>query len=238
MNESSAARASLSFSTEGVWSAADVLTLVGSTAAVFDAFLATTIVRRREEQYFEILDLTMRRAYEYMDHPIYHELYHLWREYFDMCRKEERLLPLTPPFPFPYPMSQVRPEETISSYQVFQEIDSFARDEDRLQVRRINVASPGEFSFSGSGEIVREIRELIKDIWYRNKQERVRGELEIIEKYLSIRRENSDLQLPPLTGKVDMRLVKVVQEKVHALRRLEDGGKLRCIAEHMETEEE
>jgi len=48
------------------------------------------------------------------------------------------------------------------------------------------MASPGGFSFSGLGEPLRQLRELIKDLWYRNRQERQRGELQILRDKIQV----------------------------------------------------
>jgi len=228
----------LNFMTFGTWSASDVISLVSSTSGLFDAFLALDVQTRHADEYFKMIERTMEKAYKYMDHPMYHELYHLWREYLHMWRREKIGMPILPPFLFPFQFEQIHPEATVSSYQIFEDIDSYVSDEERLQVKKIHIASPGSFSFTGSGEIIREIRELIKDFWYRNKQEKVKGELEIIEKYLNIRRQNEELNLPPPTRRRDFKLVKVIQEKLRALRRLEDNGKLRSIPENIDIENE
>ncbi len=46
-----------------------------------------------------------------------------------------------------------------------------------LVVKRIQIASPGGISLQGLGEPIRELRELIKDFWYRNRQERAMGDI-------------------------------------------------------------
>lgn len=37
-----------------------------------------------------------------------------------------------------------------------------------------------EFSFRGIGEPIRQLRELLKDLWYRNKHEKEQGEIELL----------------------------------------------------------
>ncbi len=225
----------IAFRTQGDWGASDVLTLVSSAAEIYDAFLAVEVQRRREEEHFKAMERSMEWMHKYMDHPMHHDFYHMWRDYIQMWRKERIVIPYPPPFPFPFAHEII--EKPSIAFDIYADIESYTTSENRLRVRRIQIASPGTFSFSGSGEIIREIRELIKDLWYRNKQEKTKGELDIIDKYLTMRRENSDINLPPPRS-ADKKLVKVVQEKIHSLRSLEEEGKLLSVPENIESEKE
>lgn len=51
---------------------------------------------------------------------------------------------------------------------------------DLLRVRSIQMSSPGLVSFEGLGEVVREVREFVKDIWYRNSLERKERQLRLV----------------------------------------------------------
>ncbi|MFA7335698.1 MAG: hypothetical protein WC028_02850 [Candidatus Obscuribacterales bacterium] len=44
----------------------------------------------------------------------------------------------------------------------------------------------GNFSFAGLAEVVKEFREVLKDLWYRNNQEKTLGELEIADKWMAL----------------------------------------------------
>jgi len=55
-----------------------------------------------------------------------------------------------------------------------------------LRIKKIAIASPGGFSLEGLGEPLRELREFIKDLCYRNRQERHKGDLEILKQKLEI----------------------------------------------------
>jgi hypothetical protein len=55
-----------------------------------------------------------------------------------------------------------------------------------LRVKKIEIASPGGFTLEGMGEPLRELRELIKDLCYRNRQEREKGDLEILKQKIEI----------------------------------------------------
>jgi hypothetical protein len=80
-----------------------------------------------------------------------------------------------------------------------------------LRIAAAHISSPGAISFEGLGEPLREVRELIKDLWYRNSQERRQGELVIEQTELKIAREHlalnaqyRDLLSKGTPGPVDM----------------------------------
>jgi hypothetical protein len=78
--------------------------------------------------------------------------------------------------------------------------------------------------------IVRD--QFVKDLWYRNQQEKIKGELDLeaarmqnIEKYLSLKE-----RLSPSHD-----LVVIVSEGVEGLLELEHSGKLKSVGEHIES---
>jgi hypothetical protein len=104
---------------------------------------------------------------------------------------------------------------------------SHEREKKRLRVRCIRYSSPGVFSFNGLGAVVQQFRELVKDLWYRNKQETDLGQLELLERYLRIRRENPDVDLlltPELIRAGDT--IDAANGSFENLKRLEHEGKL------------
>lgn len=72
--------------------------------------------------------------------------------------------------------------------------DEYMPPSHELVIQKIEMASPGSFSLRGLGEPLRELRELIKDFWYRNRQEREHGELEIMQQKIAVL---SRANLPP-----------------------------------------
>jgi hypothetical protein len=65
------------------------------------------------------------------------------------------------------------------------------RNEDLLSIKSIRMESPGEINlWAGSGEVIHELREFIKDISFRNKQEFELGQLNILKKRLEIMQEH------------------------------------------------
>jgi hypothetical protein len=57
---------------------------------------------------------------------------------------------------------------------------------DLLRIASIRMASPGNISFEGLGEPMRELRELLKDLSYRNAAEKQLSRLEVAEKHLDL----------------------------------------------------
>jgi len=83
-------------------------------------------------------------------------------------------------FPFPFPLFQFG--------NIFESIENdtyLIPDDDLLKIKRIHIASPGEIQIEAGG-VVREVRELIKDLTFRNSQEQRLRELEILSKKLDI----------------------------------------------------
>lgn len=56
----------------------------------------------------------------------------------------------------------------------------------RLTIERIEIASPGIISFEGLAPIVEQLRELIKDVWYRNHAEKQQGRIQLEERTLDL----------------------------------------------------
>jgi len=111
-----------------------------------------------------------------------------------------RVGPQGAPFMFPFaigPMPGVSSGESLPQtlpleldyYQSHP--DEFMPPSHELVLDNIQMASPGFFSLRGLGEPIREIREFIKDLWYRNRQERERGELELLKKKLALITKNN-----------------------------------------------
>lgn len=96
--------------------------------------------------------------------------------------------------------------------------------ESRLTIQRIEMGSPGTISLAGLGEPIHQLREFVKDLWYRNRQEKQAGQLEILRQYLALEREYG-----PVSPAVLDRLAPKALKGVETLSQLEDRGKLREI---------
>jgi hypothetical protein len=102
-----------------------------------------------------------------------------------------------------------------------------ALPESRLQLHRIAISSPGIISFAGLGEPLKQLRELIKDIWYRNRQERRIGEIEV---EIAQERLNAIRNIPGMRdpGSID-RAVFFLGNGAQLLNILHQGKKLESI---------
>lgn len=87
----------------------------------------------------------------------------------------------------------------------------------------------------GIGEILKEIREMVKDLWYRNKQEKTKGELEIIKRYLGICRENEEINVPmPKYLQKRNILIDETYKNIKQLKELESQIKLANVGENID----
>jgi hypothetical protein len=94
--------------------------------------------------------------------------------------------------PIPGPAAESSPQSLALEIDYYQSRpDEFMPPAHELVVDNIQMASPGGFSLRGLGEPLREIREFIKDLWYRNRQERERGELDILKEKLALITQNN-----------------------------------------------
>jgi hypothetical protein len=225
----------ISFWTEQAWTTEDIVTLTGSVGSVYDALLAVRLRDRlaqrqiaQSEGYYRAL---LRSWEKYVDHPFMHEWIHLW---------ERALRKGIPPFlPSPLPLPGQQPwggyyqPQFLTGSEILRSLRTYAEESDRCRLHAARFASPGGFSFTGIGEIVREFRELIKDVWYRNRQEKELGRLEIIEKCLRLRRDyQNDFVAPPTAP--EPTLVETIDSAVSRIERMERDGKLLPVAENMD----
>lgn len=190
----------LTFSTWDQWTACDVSTFSEAVDGCYSALLvlrdALESAQRERERYFRLHKEAWRMCRELgPPHPewemLFEEMMHIWRRF------AHRGFP--PPLPWMYPMAPLsvppttgpQPQTALSHF--LEHPEEVIRPGDELQIHKIEMASPGMFSFKGIGEPIRQLRELIKDLWYRNRQEQQRGDLQILREKLEIL---SDFQLP------------------------------------------
>jgi hypothetical protein len=57
----------------------------------------------------------------------------------------------------------------------------YVKPDDALAVHSLHLHSPALFIFKGDGETLKQIREFIKDFWYRNKQEKEMGRIAVMK---------------------------------------------------------
>jgi len=104
----------------------------------------------------------------------------------------------------------------------------------QLQVGRVHLNSPGPISFEGLGEPIRELRELVKDVWYRNRQERSRGDLELEILQERIRKLKAAGELPTETS--SDRAEMFLASGLKVLSVLERDGKILTPPDHLGDE--
>jgi hypothetical protein len=238
----------IGFKTLGGWTAQDVTLLSTSASHIYDVFHSLRIHRESQEQSLSLYFKMIRRYEKYFlrspESERYHNLLRRWldlyREYFEKGMPFFSKFPILPPPAFPFPFPIQAPSIPIpSAAEIYRDLQRFPIEEEALRIYKVRMASPGGFSFTGIGEIIKEFREFIKDIWYRNDQERQKGQLEVIEKYLSIKQnypEASQLGFPP--PRAERELAQVLNHNVNNIRLLEEKGKIGDVGENVDHVEE
>lgn len=229
----------IGFKTKEIWTLKDLKSFLTSIEDFYNVFSATkikeNIENRKRETYKRMFKDYDHYFHKYLDHPIYFEFIEFQRRILkDYLSGELKYFPQLQLFPvLPFPKLE---EETKlpSLFDIYTEISSYQSTEELLRIYKINMASPGGLSFKGIGDVIKELREFIKDIWYRNKQEKICGQLEIIDKYLGIQNkyENSNFNLPPASSEDEIR--KVLNNGVNNLKRLEKENKLSDVGENID----
>jgi hypothetical protein len=179
----------LDFKTQDAWTAYDLGRALTALDSLYSSFLlarhlaviANQRLRRAEEQlgrYWEILE----REGPHFDMP-----FHEWSRFL------RRYGPTAAQFLSPFGSVQAQAVDHINQLLPPAEVDyylsnpsEYLSSDDELKLRNIAIASPGGFSLEGLGEPIRELREFIKDMCYRNRQEREKGNLEILKQKLDI----------------------------------------------------
>ena len=228
----------LCFRTAGDWTGDDVIKLVSSINQMYDVFYSFRVVRsllrEQEKEYMRNLERSEMFFHKHLDHPMYEEFYHMWRRMLKDWRKYGRKAPfMMSGFPFqpPIPTSEAQIPQPSTIYK---ERHLYQSEKDKLIIDRIHISSPGGFSFTGIGEIVQQLRELVKDIWFRNNQEKTIGDLEIIEKHLKLQKEYSENNIPPVTSvTIDRKMLGKLKDSIGQIRSLENEKKLLHVGEHV-----
>ena len=81
------------------------------------------------------------------------------------------------------------------------DIDKIVLPADSLIISKVNIQSPGFWEFLGSANPLTFIREFIKDLSYRNRQEKELGELKILQEKIATLKQlgYSDIEIRQLT---------------------------------------
>lgn len=169
----------LNFPTNGVWFSSDLRRFVDAVEETYGAFrVARTYARRRSERY---------------ERSLYPELDWLEEEFY---RRRK-----------PPPPSEARRIRSLREYlRAFPETAALGAyygwiatnidlldEQGRLRLAHAQMASPGDISFEGSGEVVEQVREFVKDLRGRNRQEREMADVAIERERVRLRRDKLDL---------------------------------------------
>jgi hypothetical protein len=124
----------------------------------------------------------------------------------------------------------------------------------KMTIASVSMNSPGWFSLEGLGEPVRELRRLIKDLWYANRQASKQGKLEIEAKEtenkiktLELAEKESDLafkrakqrlelikEFTALSEEQQVLMAASVRDNIGVLKRLEDQKLLTAVGESVD----
>ncbi len=152
---------------------------------------------------------------------------HIERLFYEWMRLWRHLGPSAIPFSFPFASFAGGPQAEDATRTTVLELDYYLSHPGEymsasydLMIQKIVMESPGGFSLRGIGEPLRQLRELIKDLWYRNRQERERGDLDIIQQKIRLLTQSS---LSPQPVQI---LAVAVLDDIQELERLIENGKL------------
>ena len=206
--------ARVSFDTDGKWTARDVVTLVSAVSEIYDARLAAEIRGQLEMEYVESLRRLFRRSPSM--EMLFEDLYHEWKTGSGSLHRHLLTFPLAPlPVQLPEPSA------------IFSTLHHYVDRGEALQIDRIRIESPGSVSFAGIADIVGQLREFLKDILFRNRQERQMGEIKLLERFLRLQAEYSDSQFYIS----DSKLHEIIGKSVVGLRSLRDDRKLTSVGD-------
>ena len=110
----------------------------------------------------------------------------------------------------------------LSAARIYNLNENLLPSEDFLIIERVSMSSPGEIRIEG-GSIIREMRELIKDLSYRNEHQKEMGQLEIIEKKISILKDLG------LSEREIAKIVDYLNENIYRLDELISKGKIGIV---------
>ena len=232
----------INFKTKGKWTLNDMADLLTSVNQIYNAVYAINVkqleIDRAIKSLAENLDDYYRYWRKYVDHPLFEELWYIWREILKEYISRKR--PYSP-FLLPWFYLFIPPDISkiieIDAIQICRNIDIYIYPEQRLFIRKIMMESPGVITFEGSGEIIKQIRELIKDLWYRNRLEKQEKEIELKIKKMDyaerlekiLRKQNYRQFIKP-----ENELIEIIINGVNKLEQLEKDEKLENVPENIE----
>jgi hypothetical protein len=219
---------SIVFRTDGIWNVSEFSRFATAVEMAYEAFLAVHLARQSTSD-------QERRIQEYV---------YYWTQ---LLREErDRRIHLDEPdygnaaLAF-LPNAFVALTAQQSNYLafVYDNIHTLAPNH-RLTIGKVRIGSPGWISFQGLGEPIQQLREFIKDILYRNRQERERGDmaleqerelhrLEIARQHLQLQREYGDVLAGPAN-----RIPVAALKQSDVIERLALEGKLIDVPDNLD----
>ena len=222
----------IAFHTTEKLTAADLRRLLVSLEGIYDVLLSRHIL---DEQTY-IRERDVAREMKRIARPPFSQLFETWVDY-------ERQRPTPPRRHSAAPTSLAPQPDILSRFpgeidvttinQIYAKLSFHARSTERLHIDRMLSFSPGSFSFNGLGEVILQFREFVKDLWYRNKHEARKADLELFEKHLKIQRAYSNEIMPKILAN-HSGVIPVLHEHVDELYRLEHEGVLLPPNEHLD----
>ena len=206
---------SIDFATADSWSATELSTAMQALDGVYTRFLLArhlaVLANDRNRWLAEEFERYRRQLEQRGPHieMFLYEWQRLWRE--------------LGPAALPSGLSVGNEATQISEIELdyyLSHSDEYMPASHELMIQQVVMASPGGFSLRGLGEPLRELRELIKDLCYRNRQERERGDLDIVRQRIALLTQTN---LPPKPVQI---LAISVSEDAQELKRLIEDGKL------------
>ena len=233
----------INFKIKGKWTLNDMTDLLTSINQIYNAVYAINI---KQLEINMIIKSLAENFDDYCSYWIKHldrsslfkEFWRIWteisREYITQKRSYPSFL-----LPWFYPLitTDISKIIEIDAIQIYKNIDTYIYPEQRLFIRKIVMESPGVITFEGSGEIIKQIRELIKDLWYRNRLEKQEKEIELKIKKMDfaksleeiLRKQNYRQFIKP-----ENELIEIIINGVNKLEQLEKDEKLENVPENLE----
>jgi hypothetical protein len=228
----------IGFRTSSDWTVADLSGLLSACSQAYNVFDALVTFRGHDERslhfYQNIVETIQPYLSDSEEGKLYLQLYKQWLEVYQKYLEKGLASSLTELEHPPIPHHSVVFDFSSFSYSLG---SLYSRNQQfsSLRIHRIKMASPGGISFAGLAEVMKELREFFKDIWFRNKQEKTMGQLEIIEKYVSVLIDINKLNDSQKQLATDLpSLCRTLDESVSQLRQLESRKLLADVSENID----
>ncbi len=183
----------IEFETSGVWPASSFCAFVNAIERSYRTLVLVGHISRsasEERERFLMRQEEMWHDFRRLSPQHFEEWEMMAERMYKMWRHSGRRMP--PMFPWmpagAMPWAETTPSETGGTdvRWLLTRLDEMIPASEDLFIHRIEMASPGGVSFKGLGEPLHQLRELVKDLWYRNRQEKERGELEILKEKIEL----------------------------------------------------